>query len=318
MIGAYFPAILAALTIIPVYFIGKALFNRWIGVLAAALTAILPGEFLGRSILGFTDHHAAETLFSAVTVLFLILAIKEAGQRDLNFGHLIKRDRTVIIRPLVYSLLAGIFLGAYLITWEGGLLFVLIISLYLVIQFIINHLRHKSCDHLGIIGGILFLVAFIIFLLYSPSRSLSFPVITALFIPLVLSGLSWLILSRGARSTYYPLSVIGIGIVFTGIFYAIAPDTLNTLLAKFSIFTPVGATATTTLEMQPIFYPSGTFTTAVAWGNFTTSFLLLPADWGPDNLWFPPGFALIALLILIWLYNKQPGALMAASCEILG
>ena len=101
MIGVYFPAIMAALTIIPVYFIGKALFNRWAGVLAAALFAMLPGEYLGRSILGFTDHHVAETLFSTVTVLFLILAIKEAGLRQLTFSHLIKRDQPVIIKPLI-------------------------------------------------------------------------------------------------------------------------------------------------------------------------------------------------------------------------
>ena len=74
VVGAYFPVILAALTVIPVYFLGKALFNRWAGVLAAGLVAILPGEFLGRSILAFTDHHVAETLFSTVSVLFLILA----------------------------------------------------------------------------------------------------------------------------------------------------------------------------------------------------------------------------------------------------
>jgi len=53
-IGAYFPAVLAALTIIPVYFIGRELFGRWAGVIAAGLIAVMPGEFLGRSILGFT------------------------------------------------------------------------------------------------------------------------------------------------------------------------------------------------------------------------------------------------------------------------
>jgi asparagine N-glycosylation enzyme membrane subunit Stt3 len=63
-VAAYMPAILGSLTIIPVYFIGKELFNRWAGVIAAALLVILPGEFLHRSLLGFTDHHVAEVLFS--------------------------------------------------------------------------------------------------------------------------------------------------------------------------------------------------------------------------------------------------------------
>ncbi|MDR9460073.1 MAG: STT3 domain-containing protein, partial [Dehalococcoidia bacterium] len=69
-VGAYFPAILGAMVTIPVYFIGKELFNRNVGLLSAALIAILPGQFLLRSLLGFTDHHIAEVLFSTTAALF--------------------------------------------------------------------------------------------------------------------------------------------------------------------------------------------------------------------------------------------------------
>ncbi|MCK5182128.1 MAG: glycosyltransferase family 39 protein, partial [Dehalococcoidia bacterium] len=119
-IAAYMPAILGTLTIIPVYFIGKELFNRWVGVISAALVVILPGEFLHRSLLGFTDHHVAEVLFGTVTVLFLILAIKRAREREISFSHLLNRDWSTITKPLIYTLLAGIFLGLYLLTWQGG------------------------------------------------------------------------------------------------------------------------------------------------------------------------------------------------------
>ena len=76
VVGVYFPAVLGTLSLIPVYFIGKVLFNRWVGVLSAGLVTLLPSEFLSRSILGFTDHHVAETLFTTITILFLILAVK--------------------------------------------------------------------------------------------------------------------------------------------------------------------------------------------------------------------------------------------------
>jgi oligosaccharyl transferase (archaeosortase A-associated) len=299
VVGAYFPAILAALTVIPVYFIGKALFNRWAGVIAAALTAVLPGEYIGRSILGFTDHHVAETLFSTVTVLFLILAIKEAGQRKLTFAHLIQRDWAVTVRPLVYSLLAGVFLGLYLNTWLGGSLFVFIIALYLIIQFIINHLRRKSSEHLGIVGVIFFLVALIIFLPFSPAMDLSVSMVVALFIPLVLSGFSVLMSAKGLKPYYYPLTMIGVGVIFVVILNLIVPGILGAILAKFgSVFIPAGATATTTLEMQPFLSPQGSFSTLVAWGNFTTSFFL-------TKPWPIPGFALISFVILIYLYIKR-------------
>ena len=298
VVGVYFPAILAALTIIPVYFIGKALFNRWAGVIAAVLVAILPGEYMGRSILGFTDQHVAETLFTTMAALFLILAIKTAGERQLTLSHLIRRDWKIITRPLVYSLLAGIFLGFYLITWLGGLLFVFIITIYFVIQFIIDHLRHKSTAYLGITGFVLFLIALIIFSPFSPFAAYTLPLYVAVFIPLVLCGISILMSYRGLKTIYYPLALIGATAIFLVVFYAISPGNLNWLLSQFSIFNPTGATATTTLEMQPFLSPQGSFSTAVAWGNFTTSFFLAP-DWPI------PGFAFISFAILIWLSIKH-------------
>ena len=81
MVGVYLPPIMAALLVIPVYFIGKTIFNKWVGVIGALLAAILPGEFLGRSILGATDHHVAEVLFSMAAIMFLILAIKSGSTR---------------------------------------------------------------------------------------------------------------------------------------------------------------------------------------------------------------------------------------------
>ncbi len=160
VVGVYFPAVLGALTVIPVYFIGKELFHHWAGVIAAGLIAIIPGEFLGRSMLGFTDQHVAETLFTTTAILFLILALKTARQRQLTFSHLRHRDWSTSAKPLIYSLLSGIFLGIYLITWAGALLFVFIITVYFVIQFIIDHLKDRSTGYLGVVGVILFLATY--------------------------------------------------------------------------------------------------------------------------------------------------------------
>jgi len=162
IVGAYFPAVVGALNVIPVYFIGKALLNRWAGVIAAGLIAIYPGESIGRSILGFADRDTVEILFTTVTMLFLILAVKSVRQRQLTFNHLKRWNWTVITKPFICSLLAGIFLGIYLLTWRGAFLFVFIIFVYFVIQYIIDHLGHKSTDYLCFVGTITFFVAFII------------------------------------------------------------------------------------------------------------------------------------------------------------
>ncbi len=87
-VGAYYPAILGALVVFPVYIIGKEVCNKYAGLIAAVLVATLPGQFLQRSIIGFTDHHVAEALLSTIAVMFLILALKRAKE-ELSEGNML-------------------------------------------------------------------------------------------------------------------------------------------------------------------------------------------------------------------------------------
>ena len=273
VVSVCFPAVLGALTVIPVYFIGRELFGRWAGVLSAGLIALLPGEFLGRSILGFTDHHVAETLLTAVTIMFLIMAIKAASQRQLNFSRLKRGDWSGSVKPIVYSLLAGLFLGIYIFTFLGALLFVFIIAVYLIIQFIIDHLKHKSTDYLCFTGVIVFFVALIMSLLISPGTLYLVSLVIAILSLPVLSGISWLMASKQVKPAYYPLTLLGLGAAVLATFYVVFPSLFGAMLDTFAVFNPTG-TALTTIEMQPILSPQGSFTFAIAWGNFTTGSFL--------------------------------------------
>ena len=270
VVGAYLPPILGTLTIIPVYFIGKELFNRWVGVLSAALVVVLPGEFLNRSLLGFTDHHVAESLFTTVIILFLILAVKKAREREMSFAHLVSRNWAVTARPLIYMLLAGIFLGIYLLTWVGGLLLVFIIFLWLAIQFLIDHLRGKSTDYLCIGGVIIFLVTLLMFIPMLGGGELQtislVSLIIAIVIPLALSGISRLMASKAVKPAFYPLAVIGLAGIGFAVFYAVHPTLLHSMLSQFGIFSPTGARLTI-LEMHPL-------SLRLAWLNFTTAFFI--------------------------------------------
>ena len=300
VVGAYFPAVLGALLVFPVYFIGRELFGRVAGLFSAALIAFIPGEFLGRSLLGFTDHHAAEVLFTTVTILFLMLAVKSASQRGLTFQHVRHRDWAVVARPIIYSLLAGISLGIYLLTWSGGLLFVFIFSAYFVIQFTIDHLRGRPTDYLCVVGVILFAVAAVMFLPIACDVTNLWPfsynmvnlvsLVGVVFIPLVLSGVSRLLTWRRLKRGYYPLALFAMVGFALAILYAISPTLFTTLVEQFGIFFPT-ATSMTVLEMQPLLFPHGEFSLAVAWGNFTTGAIL----------------SLVALLVLIYLIIKRGG-----------
>ena len=272
VVGVYFPAVLGALTVIPVYFIGKVLFNRWAGVIAAGLVGILPGEFLGRSILGFTDYHVAEVLFTTVTMLFLILAVKNAKEKGLTFKQLKGLSWVTMTKPLIYSLLAGIFLGIYLLTWPGALLFIFIIFVYLIIQFIVDHLKSKPTDYLCFVSTIVLIIASLMFLPVQPSMMFLVSLVVAIITPVVMAVLSRFMSSRDIKPIVYPAVVIGIGLVGLVAFRIFSPSLFRTMIGSLSIFT--WPTQTIVYEMRPLLLPFGDFSWSVAWGNFNTGFFL--------------------------------------------
>jgi dolichyl-diphosphooligosaccharide--protein glycosyltransferase len=295
VIGAYFPAVLGAVTVIPVYFIGKALFNRWAGIVAAGLIALLPGEFLGRSTLGFTDHHVVETMFTTIFFLFFILAIQAARHKQLSLEHIRHPAWAAIKTPLIYSLLAGIFLGVYLLSWVGGLLFVLIVTIYFVVQFIIDHLKNENTDYLGITGIVTLFVALIISLPFMPRTwfsSLFLPsMLIAILVPAVLTAISKIMTKKKIKRTYYPLSLVGLGLVGLAAFYIIDPGLFKSMTGMFRFFHP-GATSLTISEVRPILFPTGSFSLSGVWGNFTTASFL----------------SLIAIVVLVYLAVKRGNA----------
>ena len=276
-VAAYMPAILGSLSIIPVYFIGKELFNRWAGVIAAALLVVMPGEFLHRSLLGFTDHHVAEVLFSTVSILFLIMAIKRAREREISFGHVLSRDWPRIRGPLIYTLLAGVFLGLYLLSWSGGLMFIFIIFIYLVIQFVVDHLRRKSNDYVCVVSTPLFIVALLMLLPLLARGSLDtmarVSLLIAILVPIVLSVISRLMAARALKPVYYVFVLMGLTGIGLAVLHAISPSLLGSMLSQFSVFGQSGSMLTV-MEATGILFPQGTFTLSMAWANFTTSFFI--------------------------------------------
>jgi dolichyl-diphosphooligosaccharide--protein glycosyltransferase len=146
-IAPFCPPVLSGLTVIVTYFIGKILWNKWTGLFSAFLMAISQ-PFLFRSLLGATDHHQAEVLFSSLSMMFLILALKNHDKK--NFW--------------LWTVLAGIGLGLYFLTWNGALLFLFIIFSFIVLYYLIEYLSGKQQNWLLAAGGLIFLIAFLMIL----------------------------------------------------------------------------------------------------------------------------------------------------------
>ena len=252
MVAPYFPPVMGALTIIPVYFIGKTLFSRWAGVIAAGLVAILPGEFLGRSILGFTDHHVAETLFSTTAVMFLILALKNARREQITWSQLRHPKDSGLTKPVVYGVCGGVFLGMYLASWQGALLFVMIIAGFLIVQFCVEHVRKTPTDYLCLVGVATFLSALVVFLVFSQDRNTAAVLSIGVVLSVAAFAVSRLMASGGLKPAYYPVLVIGLGLAGFGVLYAGAPSLVKPMLDNFYIFE--WQRGTTVSEMVPFLY----------------------------------------------------------------
>lgn len=293
LIAAWYPADLGALTLFPVYFIGKELYNRNVGLFSAALIAILPGQFLSRSLLGFTDHHAAETLFSTVALLFLIFAIKSAKENKLSFYSIKSKDWASLRKPMLYSLVGGIFMGCYFLSWVGAPLFIFLILIYAVVQYVIDHLRRENTEYLGIVTLPVLLVSLAMILpLWHSSAFTEFQVLS-LFIGivavLVLGGLSFAMNLKKIVPYAYPLVLLALGTISFILLNFLDSSLYASLMAKFEIFVPSESLATIE-EASPVTWHE-------LWNGFTTTFFLAFAGlavvgyniakrWRPEEILF--------------------------------
>jgi oligosaccharyl transferase (archaeosortase A-associated) len=128
LVGAFVPPVIGALTVVPVYVIGRELFGRVAGLWAGVLVAVMPGQLVLRSVLGFTDHHCLEILLSTTAMMFVILAI---GAEDRS-----GRRRA--------TLLAGFSLGCYCLTWGGAVLFVAVLSAFAGAHLLVDSLKGRD------------------------------------------------------------------------------------------------------------------------------------------------------------------------------
>jgi len=142
--AAFLPTVLGALTLIPIYLVGREVFSGKVGLLACLLIAVLPGEFFHRTMLGFTDHHAFESLLMATTLLFFLYAYRTLKWR--------------------WMTLSGVSLGLYHLAWAGTSFFLLIIGIWMWFEFLRRYKHnepiHPLCLMVTVPVGIGLLISF--------------------------------------------------------------------------------------------------------------------------------------------------------------
>ena len=260
-IGAYFPGIFGALVIFPVYFIGKEVFDRRVGLLSAFIVAVIPGQFLSRSVMGFTDHHVGEVFFSTLFLMFFIMAIRSVKGKDISLADVWNKNWNKLKYPGVISIISGIAFGLYMLQWSSGVFFGGIVAIFIILQYIIDHMRGRSVEGLCFVSAISFLAAFpLVFVVFNSINSFTSYKYSYLHILITLGSaifflglglLSIKMREKNIDKIYYPLTIVGIyalGLVIAKLF---VPAVFSSIQSFFSIFQAHTGGALTIAEASP-------------------------------------------------------------------
>ncbi len=113
----WFPAFMGAITVLACYFLGKEIYDRNCGLLAAFFLAFNTGH-MQRTMCGFFDNETIGVFAVLMTFLFFLKAVKTG-----RFTH---------------SIIAGLFLGYLSLSWGGFKFVFFILPLVVIIAILLN------------------------------------------------------------------------------------------------------------------------------------------------------------------------------------
>jgi dolichyl-diphosphooligosaccharide--protein glycosyltransferase len=217
--------LLAAATVIVMYYAGRV-FGDWkTGLAASGFTAIVCGQFLTVSFYGYIDHHIAEALFSTIFCLAYGYALVSEKDRKIDLRVVGSYKRT-----LVLSLLCGIAYLLGLLVMPTMILFAMIVAVFTLVQFVIDFCRGRPGDYLLIINTTTFLVAIaglLIFGLKTTAVDLSSYSIGHIYAYIGLIGgtfLLWYLANhlRGKKWYYYPGVLAGAAVLLAILMFVLS------------------------------------------------------------------------------------------------
>jgi dolichyl-diphosphooligosaccharide--protein glycosyltransferase len=225
------PPLLGALTCVAIYFLGKEIGNKKVGLLAALFLAVSAGH-LQRTIAGFFDNEALGILFLVLTLYFYARALRTGSATT--------------------TLWAGICLGILSVSWGASTYVFNLLALH---AFVLMLMRKDSDRLLLAYGGSVVIGSFIMTL--APRNGPSSILSTDSLIPLGIVGLLILVTLYRNIASIYDLSdikarvrsyytIIGVGVVvgialllFSGIASNLSSKFITVLLPFFRDETPI-------------------------------------------------------------------------------
>ncbi|MBP1661786.1 MAG: putative rane protein, required for N-linked glycosylation [Thermoplasmatales archaeon] len=277
----FVPALFGALLVFPVYFIGKTLFNKKAGLIAALLIGLIPIHISSGhgSAYALFDHDSFNLLLYFLTFLFLIKSIKE-------------KDTT---RRILYAILAGLPLAALSMVWVEAQFLYTVITVYVVVQLIFDLFTNKVEEGFVLSTSLVLFTGFIVSWPFPFSRGfvLDLPFYLALGVA-VFGGLCVLFKRKQIPWVLSFPMIAGVGVAAAGFLYIV-----YTFPQSFSFFTPLN-------DLSRILYGTGIYGNKVSLtiaeaGTYNLSRTVM--SYGPAIYWL----AWAGFVFLIYQYVKQKG-----------
>ncbi|MDW7733684.1 MAG: oligosaccharyl transferase, archaeosortase A system-associated, partial [Methanolobus sp.] len=282
--GAIFPALVGALTIVPLYYASSAVFDKRTAIFSAIVLSLIPIH-LSVSMAGATDHHVAEIFLAISAYALYLYSLKYGRVANLSFSDIRTSgirslvSSKAVSRSLLFSAACGFVLALAVFTWLGSPIFIGMIGLFVFAQLTADLKEQRLSEYILINSVTVFLTTLtliipFIALVVRPGMEFSgmylswFHVlyIASLLIGTVVLGfVAGTVASRKMSWYYYPAIILilsGIGIV---VINYLAPqfyqNTVGGILYLLGGSTTVLGTIS---EALPLFYTNG-FTLQPLW-----------------------------------------------------
>ncbi len=149
-VAVWTPAFFGALQVLFMYFLGKELFNRKVGLLSAAFLAFIPG-ILYRVSAGFIEKEPVGGMFMLLSLIFFVKAFKVEGKEGkitwktvllhpLSILHKtnLGEEKIRITKTFIYGIISGLFLFLMSLSWGGVKIPMIVISLFVLVSLLLN------------------------------------------------------------------------------------------------------------------------------------------------------------------------------------
>jgi len=275
----FIPALFGALLVFPVYFIGKTLFGRKEGLLAALLVAIIPihiGSGHG-SAYGLFDHDSLNLFLFFITFFFLIKSIRENNLQ----------------RTTLFALLSGLSLAALNMVWVEARFLFTVIAVYAIVQMLLDIFNNKMNKNVVLSMVIILFTGYLVSLPVLSSRGVVIDLQLLLAVGVTLFGALYIILDK----MKIPWIVSLPSIFFIGGIVAVILYFLQNLKQILPFLSPLE-------KISSILYGSGIYgnkvdLTIAEAGTANISKTVM--SYGPALYWL----AWAGLVLLIYLYFKE-------------